>query len=123
MREKNSLHEYIVVYVVNLAIATKDPNEMIDALTNKHKFKLKGTAPIRYHLGCDFFRDEDSTLCFSPRKYIEKTIEGYITMFGKKLKHNISPLLEKGDHPELDNSDYLDFDGIAIYKSMIRSIQ
>ena len=71
MREKNSLHEYIVVYVVNLAIATKDPNEMIDALTNKHKFKLKGTGPIKYHLGCDFFRDKDGTLCFSPKKYRE----------------------------------------------------
>jgi len=74
-------------------------------------------------LGCDFFRDEDGTLCFSPRKYIEKMIEGFITIFGRKPKHNVSSPLEKGDHPELDNSDYLDFDGIAIYQSMIGSLQ
>ena len=84
MREKNSLYEYIAVYVDDLAIAAKDPKEITDALTTKHKFKLKGTGPIKYHLGCDFFRDEDGTLCFSPRKYIEKMIEGFITMFGRK---------------------------------------
>jgi hypothetical protein len=57
------------------------------------------------------------------RKYIEKMIEGFITMFGRKPKHNVSSPLEKGDHPELDNSDYLDFDGIAIYQSMIELLQ
>ena len=70
-------------------------------------------------MGCDFFRDEDGTLCFSPKKYIEKMIEGYITMFGTKPRHDVTSPLEKGDHPELDNSDYLDGDGIAKYQSMI----
>ena len=32
-------------------------------------------------------------------------------------------LLEKGDHPELDNSNYYGFDEIAIYQSMIGSLQ
>ena len=91
MREKNSLHEYIVVYVGDLVIAAKDPKEVTDTLTNKHKLKIKGTVPIKYHLECDFFRDKDGTLYFSPRKYIENMIEGYITMLGKKPKHNISP--------------------------------
>ena len=50
-------------------------------------------------------------------------IEGFITIFGRRLKHNVSSPLEKGDHPELDNSDYLDIDGISIYQSMIGSLQ
>ena len=43
MREKNSLYEYIVVYVDDLAIAAKDPKEITDTLTTRHMFKLKGT--------------------------------------------------------------------------------
>ena len=123
MREKNSLNEYITVYVDDLAIATRGSKEITDALMDRHKFKLKGTGPIKYHLGCDFFRDKDGTLCFLPRKYIDKMIEGYITMLGRKPKHNVTSQLERGDHPELDNSTYLDFDGIAIYQSMIGSLQ
>ena len=56
---------------------------------DKHKFKIKGIGPIKYHLGCDLFREEDGTLCFLPRKHIEKMIEGYVTMFGRKPKHNV----------------------------------
>ena len=123
MREKYSLYEYIAVYVDNLAISAKDPKEITDALTNKYRFKLKGAGSITYHLGCDFFSDADGILCFSPRKYIEKMIEGYIMIFGRKPKQNVSSPLEKEDAPELDDSDYLDFDGIAIYQSMIRSLQ
>ena len=74
-------------------------------------------------MGCDFFRDEDGTLYFSPRKRIENMIDGYITMFGKNLEHNVSSPLEKGDHPELDNYDHLDFDRIAIYQYIIGSFQ
>ena len=62
-------------------------------------------------------------LSASHQRSIEKIIKGCITMFGKKPKHNVSSPLEKGDYPELDNSDYLDFDGIAIYQSMVRLLQ
>ena len=89
----------------------------------EYKFKLKGTGPISYHLGCDFFRDEDNTLCFSPKKYINKMIDGYMTLFKSKPKTNVSSPLEKGDHPELDYSEYLDEEGISIYQSLIGSLQ
>jgi hypothetical protein len=68
MREKNSMYEYIAVYVDDLAIAAKNPKEITDTLMKKHTFKLKGTGPIKYHLGCDFFQDGLGTLCFSPIK-------------------------------------------------------
>ena len=84
-REKNSLYQYIAVYVDDLDIVDKTPKETTDVLTTKHKFKHNGTGLINYHLGYDFFRDKYGTLCFSPRKYIEKMIEGYITMFVRTL--------------------------------------
>jgi hypothetical protein len=40
MCETDGLYEYIVVYVDDLLIATKDPNKVITALQKDHKFKL-----------------------------------------------------------------------------------
>ena len=50
-------------YVDDLIIASKNPNELLDVLVNKYKLQLKGTEKLRYHLGADYFRDDDGTLC------------------------------------------------------------
>jgi len=47
-------YEYVAVYIDDLAIASKDPKSITDALMNRHGFKLKGTGPIEYHLGMSF---------------------------------------------------------------------
>jgi hypothetical protein len=83
---RNPTFEYIAVYVDDLAIAMKTRNEFTDVLENKHKFKLQGTGPIAFHLGMDFTRDDDGTLCISPTKYIEKLIKYYEKSFGIKPK-------------------------------------
>jgi hypothetical protein len=54
----------------------------------------------------DFTRDDDGMLCISPMKYIEKLIKNYKKSFGIKPKEFAS-LLEKGDHPELDTSEFV----------------
>jgi hypothetical protein len=123
LRPNNGMYEYIAVYVDDLAIAMKDPQAFIDVLEKKHNFKLKGTGPIEFHLGCDFFRDDDGVLCMAPKKYIEKMIMGYETMFGEKPSTKIHSPLEKGDHPELDTSELLDQNGIQQYQSLIGSLQ
>jgi hypothetical protein len=41
MRESNGLYEYIAVYVDDLLIAARDPNEIIVALSEKHKLHSK----------------------------------------------------------------------------------
>jgi hypothetical protein len=48
--ENNNLYEYIAIYVDDLLIAA-----------------TKGAGPLTKHLGCDYFRDQDGTLCFDPR--------------------------------------------------------
>ncbi|MFA9289535.1 MAG: reverse transcriptase domain-containing protein [Weeksellaceae bacterium] len=53
MRENDGIYEYIAVYVDDLLIAARDPKSIIDILSEKHKFKLKGVGPLTYHLGCD----------------------------------------------------------------------
>ena len=72
MRDKGEHYEYIVRYVDDLAIASKSPQDIVDELQTKHKLKLKGTGPISYHLGCDFFRDKEGVLSMCPKRYIEK---------------------------------------------------
>ena len=113
---------YIASYVDDLCIVSKDLKEITDALINKHNYKLKGTGPIKYHLGCDYFGDSDNTLCYDPRKYIEKMIDDYFWMFGCKPKYYTFPL-DKGDHPMVDTSKELDKNEVRIYQSLIVSLQ
>jgi Reverse transcriptase (RNA-dependent DNA polymerase) len=68
MRGDNSLYEYIAVYVDELLIAARNPKEIVQTLNEQHKSKLKGVGPLTYHLDCDYFRDQDRTSYFSPRK-------------------------------------------------------
>ena len=54
MRDKGDHYEYIAVYVDDLLIASRAPETVIEVLVKEHCFKLKGTGPISFHLGCDF---------------------------------------------------------------------
>ena len=116
-------YEYIAVYVDDLAIAAKDPQTITDTLTNRHKFKLKGTGTIEFHLGMDFFHDEDDVLCIAPQTYIKKMIQSYTQMFGEPPRTTSKSPLEKGDHPELDESEFLDTETVQKYQSLIGAMQ
>jgi hypothetical protein len=120
MRRVNNHYEYITIYVDDHAIASKGPAGIIIALTEDYKFKLKGTGLIEFHLGCNFFCDEESVSCFAPHKYIDKLIVSYQRMFGSKPKTNkiMSPLV-KGDYPEIDDSRFLEEEGIQQHQSLI----
>jgi hypothetical protein len=86
MRPNNCVYEYVAVYVDDLIIAAKDPSSMTKSLEEHHDFKLNGNGPLQYHLGCNYFHDNTGTLCFGPRKCIEKLIEQYERIFGCKPK-------------------------------------
>ena len=66
IRQNGDIYEYIVVYVNDLEIAARETNILMGALKNRYKFNLKGTRPISFHLGCDFFRKSNGVLCFAP---------------------------------------------------------
>ena len=65
LRHCGEYYDHIAVYIDNLLIASKDPHGEVDAIINNHYFKLKGTGPMSYHLGCNFGRDRDGTLHFA----------------------------------------------------------
>ena len=117
-----SYYEYIATYVDDLTIAARNAKKITDELEKKYKFKLKGTGPLKFLLGCDYFR-ENGVLCAAPKKYIEKMEASYERFFSKKPSRKVSSPLEKGDNPEIDDSDFLDENETKIYQSMIGSAQ
>lgn len=123
MREVGDHYEYIARYVDDLAIASRDPSVIIEELQVTHELKLKGTGPIEYHLGCNFFHDSQGILCMAPKKYIDRMLDTYFHMFRTKLKQTYSSPLEKGDHPELNTSEELGVDGIKQFQSMVGTAQ
>jgi hypothetical protein len=123
MRDAGDKYEYIAVYVDDLAFALKDPEAFVNTLKEKYSFKLKGTGPLGFHLGCDFYRDDDGTLCMSPKKYISRMHDNYVRLFDEKAKKTFFSPLEKGDHPELDTSELLSPDDVQKYQSLIGSMQ
>ncbi len=122
MRDMGDHYEYIAVYVDDLLIISKNPKAIVDTLCNDHDFKVKGTGPITYHLGCDFFRDEEGKLCYAPKRYVQKMLKNYTRIFGgfPELAH--SPLA-KGDHPEMDTSELLGPTETNMYQSLIGALQ
>jgi hypothetical protein len=122
MQKMGYHYEYICVYVDNLIICSKKPSTIIEALEKVHKFKLKGTGSMHFHLGSDYFRDKEGTMCYGPKKYISELIDKFQREFGKKPKLLSLPL-ERGDHPKQDTSELLDMKGVKLYQSLIGSLQ
>ena len=57
-------------------------------------------------------------------KYIKKMQDAYRQSFGSDPpRRNVLSPLAKGDHPELDTSEFLEEDEILIYQSLIGSMQ
>ena len=68
---KTDHYEYKATDVDNLPVITKDQQAFIDKLElAPYHFKLKGSGPLNFHLGCGFHRDSTGTLCMNPGKYI-----------------------------------------------------
>ena len=127
MTPDGSLWEYVCVYVDDLCIAMKNGKTFLDKLKlppdkGGYGYSLKGDGPLTFHLGCDYSRDEDGMLSYQPKKYISKMMENYERLFGEKHKVSASPL-EKGDHPELDETPLLDPSGVTTFMSLIGQLQ
>ena len=117
MHRNGNIYEYIAIYVDDLSFAVKDPQTFVDILKSSYQFKIKEAGPLEFHLGADFFHDEDGMLCMAPQKYIERLVSSYYKkMFGEKLSAKMYSPLEKGDHPEHNDSELLDATGIQNYQ-------
>ena len=113
MWQSGDHYKYVAVYIDNFAFAVDDPKTFVANLWDKHKFKLKGTRLLDFHLRANFTQDQDGTLSMSPKKYItEQLASSYLTMFGEKPNTKFKSLLKQSNHPKVDTSDLLDIEGI-----------
>ena len=123
LRDAGDVYEYVTTWVDDLLVAMKKPKEFMDALQSEpYKYKLKGVEEPKYHLGGDFFRDFDGTLCYGAQTYIKRLIQDYERLFSEAPRKYTSPL-QKGDHPELDMSKPCDPDDTMKYQSLIGALQ
>ena len=100
-------YEYIAVYVDDLAIAAKDPQTFCNELKKRYNLKLQCVGSLEYHLGCTNKKDPDGTLAADPRRFVNKILESYESMFKEKPRKSRPPL-EEGDHPELHTPELCD---------------
>ena len=112
MHQNRDHYKYVAIYVDGLAFAVKDPQSFIQILREKYQFKIKKAGPLEFHLGADFFRDDEGILCMAPQKYIYRLATSCEKMFGEKPSAKLYSPLEKGDHPELYDLELLDTEGI-----------
>ena len=115
-------YEYIAVYVDDLAIAAKDPQTFCNELKKRSNLKLKGVGSLEYHLGCTYKKDPDGTLAADPRRYVNKILESYESMFKEKPRKSRPPL-EEGDHPELHTPELCDEHQTNQFQTLVGQLQ
>ena len=125
MRENKNLkcYEYLATYVDDLCIATQDPGKIIQTIKEDYKLKVKGDGPLNHPFSADYTRDKDKTLVCQPKKYIDRLIESYHSMFKQDPPKNMRTPLDKNDNPKLDDTELLTGESIQHYLTMIGQLQ
>ena len=99
------------------------PRIFLDHLIQVHKYKLKGDEPLSFHVGCDSGQDPNGIHYYQPKKYISKMLSTYECMFQGETHKKQSSHMPKGDHPELDDSEFVSEEDEEKYMSMIGTAQ
>ena len=125
MRENQKLkcYEYVATYVDDLCIPAQNQGKIIQTLKEDYKLKVKGDGPLSHHLGADYTREKDKTLVCQPKKYIDRLVDSYHSMFKQDPPKNMRAPLDKNDHPELDDTELLTGMSIQHYLTMIGQLQ
>ena len=124
MRDAGDAWEYIVVYIDDIIVAMKDPKSFFDELQDPDKvsFKMKGVGSPTYHLGADFFHDDDGTLCLGSQTSAKRLCSNFEWLYGEPPKSVFSPL-EHDDHPELEDSPFCGPEDTSKFQSLIGACQ
>ena len=117
------MYDYVVVYVDDLFTSMVDPATFFQALQSPPwKYMLKGVGEPHYHLGADFFQDNNHTLCMGTQTYIKCLLANNKKLFGD-LPHPVFSALADNDCPELDTTLLCGPNDITKYQSLIVACQ
>ena len=121
-RLNNDHYEYIAVIVDDLLIFSKRQDDITRTLEENYKYKLGGVGTPEYYNGADISFDSNGYTIMSAKTYIKNVTEGIEKLLQCTLKIFGSPM-DSGDHPELDETDFLPTEKIPIYQMLIGSAQ
>ena len=127
MRENKELkcYEYIATNDNDLCIAAQDPGQIIQIIKEDYKLKVKRDGTLDHHFCANYSRDKDKdkALVCQPQKYIDRLLESYQSMFKQDPPKSMRTLMDKNDHPELDDTELLTGKSIQHYLTMIVQLQ
>ena len=122
MRKHKDIYDYVCVYVDDLLVASKEPQNIIEPLKEKYGYELKGVGEPEYYNGGDISRTPEGKWEFSAKTYVKNVCEKIEKLLDISLKNYGSPM-ETGDHPEVDETDLLDPEQVSIYQMLIGCAQ
>ena len=88
----------------------------------KYKYQLKGVEEIKYHLGGNYFRDPDGTLCWGAQKYIKRLLENFEREHGHLPQKFMSPM-RSDESPEMATGLLLKEEKVRQYQSLVGALQ
>ena len=113
--EESQTYEYIATYVDDLIMVMKDPQPYIEHI--KEKFPIRNIEfKPQYYLGANITMN-DRNMKVSMEKYIKEALRKYESKHGPIRKENVPATFN--DHPELDETPYLDQEGITHFQSVM----
>jgi hypothetical protein len=114
------VYEYIAVYVDDLALSLHDTRPSSTSLLQT----ISSTSRAPDHLS-SILDVTSLELKMGSSLWLQgKTLRAYEQMFGEKpRKFRCSSLSPRGDHPEMDASDFLDVHGTTKYQPLIGMMQ
>jgi hypothetical protein len=117
-------YEYVIRYVDDLLIFSKDTTTIVEQL--RTTYTLKGGSNPDYFLGADvktyLTKDGRSCRAVSAHTYIQNICAKIETLTKSPLKSYDSPMAPS-DHPELDDTNLVDPEDHGIYRMLIGSAQ
>jgi hypothetical protein len=122
MVDKSSHFEYLVTYVDDILIWSKDSVAVIKLL--EKTYMLKSVGIPEYYLGGNVqflgegeaWKNQGLELALSAKTYIQNIIPKFEGLFGKEFKPIKTPMSE-GYHPEVDDSPLCTEDDSDNYRS------
>ena len=113
-------YEYIATHVDDVIVVAKDPKIYMTKMAQHFPIKKVEENPS-YYLGNNLQHKGPKQLKVSLEKYIKEVLRRHESDYGELRKENVphSP----GDHPEMDDTPYLDSKGVTLYQSIIGTCQ
>ena len=93
MHDGGDVWEYPVIYVDDIIMVMKDPKAFFNELQEPNiVFTMKGIGKPTYHLGTDFYCNDDGTLCLGAQTYSKCLCATFESLYGEQPKTVFFPL-------------------------------